>query len=191
MTMLSPSCRVTVGICVAKRPSESWLTSAAKGLAFISASTSGCSDILNEAGTYMGITRRRSLMRRDGMRRAFADWPPVLRPPRPYLIITTSNLSADSVAPERQSHFMLDLGAADADVAQQPVVEFAQLASLARTGRTKYEPDLSLVLYRYILASPASKTLDCLDCLPGGDIVVDIVFSQRKHCPHDNLDPRP
>ena len=67
------------------------------------------------------------------MRRAFADWPPVLRPPRPYLIITTSNLSADSVAPERQSHFMLDLGAADADVAQQPVVEFAQLASLART----------------------------------------------------------
>ena len=44
-----------------------------------------------------------------------------------------SALSAAPVPPERQRHFMFDLGAANADVAQQPVVELAQLAALART----------------------------------------------------------
>jgi hypothetical protein len=66
------------------------------------------------------------------MRRACAGWPPVLRPPRPYLIISVGSLSAAPVPPERLRHFMLDLGAADADVAQQPIVELAQLASLTR-----------------------------------------------------------
>ena len=48
------------------------------------------------------------------------------RPTRPYLIVALDAITL----PERPRNFMIDLGAAEADVAQQPVVEFAEMAAL-------------------------------------------------------------
>jgi hypothetical protein len=64
------------------------------------------------------------------MRRAFAGLLPVL-PPAASLF-HHGELAAPA-APERLSYLMLDLGAAEADVAQQPVVELAQVTALTRT----------------------------------------------------------
>ena len=48
------------------------------------------------------------------------------RPTRPYSVVALDAIGV----PERPRNFMIDLGAAEADVAQQPVVEFAEMAAL-------------------------------------------------------------
>src|SRR5688572_16093376 len=120
-TSVSPFRRVTVGRCVAVRPSESWLMNAANGFACISDNTSAGSVILNCSGTNMRAPQRGCGERE---RAAIAVLPPNASHPIVIALVAIG-------LPERPRNFMLDLGAAEADVAQQPVVELAEMAALS------------------------------------------------------------